>query len=96
MPKCPNCSFTWGNKGLKDRSNPQNRYLHGVLLPVLSTHTGYDQDEMKAVIKWKFKVQHTSALSTIEFEKFLSDVREWASRDLGCYLPCPNEHPVIV
>ena len=97
MPKCPNCNFVWGKKTPdRNRSNPQNAYLHGVILPILSEYTGYDQDEMKAVIKWKFKVKHTSDLSTVEFEKFVSDVRMWASRDLKCWIPEPNEHATVI
>jgi hypothetical protein len=96
MPKCPNCAFSWGKKqGESNRSNPQNRYLHGVVLPIMAEYTGYDQSEMKAVLKFKFKVKHTSDLSTAEFEKFLSDVRMWAAKN-GCNIPEPGEVPVLV
>ena len=35
-------------------------------------------------------IKQTSALSTVEFESFLSSVRMWAS-ELGCWIPEPNE-----
>ena len=91
--KCPNCGIEIRRK-VKNfrRSDPQNRYLHGVVLPILAHHTGYTNDEMKAVIKWKFKIKQTSTLDTVEFNKFVDEVRAWASSDLGCYIPDPNEH----
>ena len=90
--KCPNCGFTIRKKLTdRQRSNPQNKYFHGVLLPILAEYTGYDDSEMKGVIKWKFGIKSTAELSTAEFEKFMSDVRMWASRDLSCYIPEPNE-----
>ena len=33
----------------------------------------------------------TTELSTIEFEEYLSNIRQWASMELGIYLPLPNE-----
>jgi hypothetical protein len=90
--KCPACGFLIQKKLTdKQRSSPENRYFHGVLLPILAEYTGYDPDEMKAVVKWKFKIKHTAELTTSEFEKFMSDIRMWASRDLSCYIPEPNE-----
>ena len=92
MMKCPNCGFRIEKKQQKtDRSDPQNRYFHGVVLPVLAEYTGYTQEEMKAVVKWKFKVKSTAGLNPVEFEKFMSDVRQWSSAELSCYIPNPNE-----
>ncbi len=36
----------------------------------------------------------TAELSTVEFEKYLSEIRQWASMELGCYIPLPNEAEV--
>lgn len=33
----------------------------------------------------------TTELTTVEFEKYLSDIRQWASEVLSCYIPLPNE-----
>lgn len=78
-------------KRRKLRSLEQNSYFHGVLLPLLSDELGYTPQEMKGVLKWKFEIKHTSELSTVEFEDFTRKVREWASAELGIYLPSPNE-----
>jgi hypothetical protein len=85
------------------RSCRQNRYFHGPLLKALCEHTGYEPDEMKDYLKWKFlrtedemKPRDTSSLSTKEFEDLNKTIREWASRSLGCYIPLPNEKPLKV
>lgn len=41
-------------------------------------------------------VKGSSVLTTSEFEKFMSDIRRWASMELGLYIPEPNEYPVLV
>lgn len=33
----------------------------------------------------------TAELKTIEFEEYLSSIRQWASMELSIYLPLPNE-----
>lgn len=91
--KCPNCGFTI-KKQYKDRSRNENSYFHGVVLPILSQHLGYTPQEMKGIVKFHFGVKSTSMLTTVEFEKFMSDIRMWASDPDGCincYIPLPNE-----
>ena len=86
------------------RSGNQNRYYFGVIVKMLSEETGYSKGEMHEVLKGRFLGQETkignetvfytkdtSSLKTTEFEEYLSDIREWASVELGCYLPTPNE-----
>jgi hypothetical protein len=34
----------------------------------------------------------TATLSTLEMEDYLARVREFASMELGCYIPEPNEY----
>ena len=90
--RCPQCGFEIKKKLTdKQRSSPQNRYFHGVVLPILADHTGYTDDEMKAICKWKFKIKSTSELSTAEFEQFCSNIRQWASLELSAWVPEPNE-----
>jgi len=36
-------------------------------------------------------VGDTKSLKTDEFEKYLSDIRSWASKFLGMFIPLPNE-----
>ena len=87
----------------KTRSNQQNKYFHGVIVPLISGATGYEKDEVKEMIRAKFlsydlkvgdeivKVgRSTASLGTIEFELLNADCRRWASKTLGIYIPDPN------
>lgn len=100
LEKCDKC----GRAFKKFRSNEQNRYLHGYIIPEISETIGYTPEETKEILKFKFLksfkvvlgieteyVRGTSELSTVEMEKFLTEVREWASLSLGIYLKMPNE-----
>jgi len=108
--KCPNCKqvFEYIIPQKLPRSNPQNRYFHGVVIPILSEHTGHTPEECKEIVKSLFLkkettiktktglknikyVKGTSKLRTDEFEIFMERVRIWASVELGCYIPLPNE-----
>lgn len=92
MNICPNCGYV--EKPKKMRSKNQNDYFHGVLCAILGQHLGYTVQEMKGVLKWEFNIKSTSTLSTVEFEKFMSDVRQWAGdpdNNINCYIPEPNE-----
>lgn len=92
----------------KDRSNNQNRYYWGVVVKLLSEHTGFNEDEMHEVLKYKFLTEKkilstkkgwedvsistsTTRLTTKQFEEFMTKVRQWASIELDCYIPEPNE-----
>lgn len=39
----------------------------------------------------EFFTKSTAQLDTKEFEEYLSQIRIWASSDLGAYIPSPNE-----
>jgi len=96
--KCLNCGFEQKKPG-RSRSKNQNDYFHGVILPILSEFTGYEQKDMKGVVKFRFGIKSTAELSTAEFEKFMSDIRRWAgdkdsdlnNGETSCYIPEPNE-----
>ncbi len=88
----------------KSRSKNQNDYYFGVVIEILAQQTGYSVDEMHEVMKAKFLSEtrelagesitvskSTTSLTTVDFEKYLSDIREWASVYLECYIPLPNE-----
>lgn len=94
----------WKNQ----RSDPQNRYLHGYIIKEISNFLGYTPEETKEVLKYKFLrawrpiktkegmkeveyVKNTRDLDTGSMEQFLTEVREWASLELGLYLALPNE-----
>ena len=83
------------------RSNEQNSYYWGVVLDILSKHTGYESDEMHEILKFKFLrkrinneveyVQSTTKLNTAEMEEYLEKIRRWAAIELFCTIPLPNE-----
>jgi hypothetical protein len=90
-------------KRRKPRSDPQNRYYWGVVVAMLADYTGYTTEEMHEALKWKFlrkpsddhrlpdTVRSTAELTTVEFERYCSDVRQWASEELTFSIPEPNE-----
>lgn len=85
-------------KERSERSNNQNNYYWGVVLQLLSDHTGYTTDEMHEICKHQFLIVHgqfdyvksTTKLNTVEFEKYLDDIKNWAAV-LGVNIPNPNE-----
>lgn len=110
--RCPNCGYEQQSKRM--RSSAENRYFHGIVLPIIAYHTGYSVDEVKDIVKTMFlkremtlktrsgmkevfAVSGSSELSTAEFEAFMSNIRQWASKELGLWIPEPNEerHPVL-
>lgn len=49
-------------------------------------------------LSWKGKkkvnvTRSTSTLTTVEFEEYLEKIRRWSVKELGCYIPNPNEPP---
>ena len=87
----------------KDRSSNQNRYYFGVVISLLSKHTGYTPEEIHSLLKEKFlskiivlagkdeKIPRSSTeLSTIEWEKWMTEIREWSAQELSCVIPEPN------
>jgi hypothetical protein len=83
----------------KKRSNDQNEYYWGVVLKLIADQTGHTDEEVHEHLKWRFLRKHgrletvksTTKLSTIEFEEYLSKVRQFASGELNIYVPLPNE-----
>ena len=85
----------------KRRSNAENAYYWGVVIPALCDWTGYTEDEMHDTIKQKFlfefdtvyglpRIRSTANLTTKEFEKLMTNIRAWA-REEGVFIPLPNE-----
>lgn len=78
-------------KERKGRTIPQNSYLHGVVIKGLADYLGYELQEMKGIIKFIFKVKHTSDLSTVEDEELCERIRRWAVKEFAYIIPLPNE-----
>lgn len=105
--KCPNCKAEIPEK--TTRSNHQNRYYWGAVLPPIAEYTGFTIDECHELCKHLFNQkpvrlefkdgsintlkisQSTTALKTYEMENYLSQIRQWASLELGIYIGLPNE-----
>ena len=92
-------------KKVKRRSNNQNAYMWGVMIPAIADCIGIDNESaheqmmqlhsVERVITRSghtFKqIKRTSQMSTAEMEDYNSRVRIWASEFLGLYIPLPNE-----
>lgn len=88
-----------------NRSNNQNSYYWGVVLKLISEHTGYTPEELHDILKYKFLgvedkkilnetvkvLKSTTKLNTLQFEEYLQRVRDWAQTKLNVFIPLPNE-----
>lgn len=82
------------------KSSGQNRYLHGVVIKLLAEHCGYDPEEMRDALKWRFlrtheggdlpAVRSVADLDTAEMTEFIEQIRRLAA-ELGCVIPDPGE-----
>jgi len=90
------------SKNNNNRTDKENRYYWGVVIDMISQYTGHTDDEVHEGLKYLFlcdrsqklpKILSTKHLSIYEFENYLSKVRQFASADLGIYIPMPNEPP---
>lgn len=87
-------------KERNQRSLNQNNYYWGIVIELLSQHTGYTPDETHEICRYQFLkkvndggfefIQSTTKLSTTEFELYLEEVKRWAAF-LGLVIPNPNE-----
>lgn len=87
-------------KAKQIRSLQQNKYYWGVVVKILSQHTGYTSDEthqelarmfLKYENNGKLFVRSTTKLNTAEFEKFTESCRQWAASEMSVHIPLPNE-----
>jgi hypothetical protein len=73
------------------RSDDQNRYYHGVVVKMLSDHTGYSPEEMHDTLKERFRVKTTTKLSVAEFQDYIARIVRWAADDLELPIPDPDQ-----
>jgi len=84
------------------RSNPQNRYLWGVVYPIIGNKLGYDTETVHEVFKQKFGVKvelrnnitipkSTTKYTTIEFNEYIDNICKFALEFLKLEIPQPNE-----
>jgi hypothetical protein len=84
----------------KTRSLNQNKYYWGVVVKILSMHTGYTSDETHQELARMFLsyqngkkrfVKSTAKLNTFEFEQYTEKCRQWAWQEMNVHIPLPNE-----
>ncbi|MCP5006910.1 MAG: hypothetical protein GY941_23630 [Planctomycetes bacterium] len=82
------------------RSIQQNNYYFGVVCKIISDETGYTTEEIHQILGDKFLsyeknelkfIKSTTKLKTNEFEIYMEECRRFASMELSCYVPLPNE-----
>ncbi len=88
-----------------NRSNNQNSYYHGVVVVLINEEMGdLTKEETHQFLASKFLgkrmvvkgeeylfVPSTASLNTKDFELYLSQIRQWASMELNCFVPTPNQ-----
>lgn len=91
----------------KNRTNLQNRYYWGVIVPYVAEHFGYRQPEHEQVhemLKHQFLrdrtkeridgapyIRSTAGLDTEEFGDYCEVVRLWMLETYNVYIPLPKE-----
>jgi len=87
-------------RATKKRTDPQNRYYWGVVVPMLAEHFGYTKDEMHEALKWQFlkkpeaappTVGSTRKLTTEQFNEYIESIQIWAASEFSVVVPDPNE-----
>jgi hypothetical protein len=92
------------NKGTV-RSLQQNRYYFGVVVELLSAHTGYTPEEMHEALKIKFllvkrqglpdTVMSTARLTKDQFCEYIEKIQRWAATEMGCVIPDPESVMIV-
>lgn len=87
------------------RSSSQNRYWHGVVVPLFAEHCGYEFNEMKDALALKLLPKevldmdtgevrivpgHTSDLSTKDFKELIERAQRLGA-EMDIYIPDPGE-----
>jgi len=87
-------------KKRKHRSGQQNKYYHGVVVALIAEELGYTPQEAHNALKVEFltnndgklpRVGSTAELTTVEFLDFIAKVQQFASEELGIFIPDPTE-----
>jgi len=85
----------------KTRSNEQNKYYWGVVLPLIaqwmgdtpeSTHDALRMLFLKDISKRLTRIKSTTELTTSQFEEYMKNIREYMAIEYNVYIPLPNEY----
>lgn len=90
-------------EAVKGRSNQQNRYFHGVIVPIVSDATGYTLEETKEWLKIKYAPMElqgkdgtttigtpTSGMKKHEMQLFIDNIVVNMA-EFGIEIPSPEE-----
>lgn len=87
-------------KQTRRRSNDQNEWYWGVILKLISEHTGQDPQSLHVAFKYKFSEkitlnglvipQSTRTRDTISFSEYCESIRQWAREFLNLDIPDPK------
>lgn len=89
--------------GSRSKSNRQNKYYWGVVIPILGEYFGYEKEQMHSalclqhlVVKneigpYYIKSTRLSEWTTDEWEKYMDYLKRWSVETFGVYIPSPNE-----
>jgi hypothetical protein len=86
---------------VRNRTSPQNRYLHGVLFQIIAEDTGQPFKDVKDYLQQRFGptkfvfdrqvLKSTAEYDTIEMTKFVEDCRLWAIEFRSLRIPEPDQ-----
>lgn len=85
-------------------TDKQFAYYYGVVLHIISEHTGHTRDDLDSILKHKFLYEFVTMGDTIErrllsknevskqrFSEYIEQVIQWATTSLGLTIPGPDE-----
>lgn len=87
----------------RPNSKPQQRYFRGVVVKMISEHTGDDVKSTYAHLQGQFFLYYDKnnkpyvrsteigEWTTVEWEEKMQEIRVWAFNFLGINIPLPNE-----
>jgi len=86
------------------RTLQQNRYYWGVIVELISQHTGYAKEETHEILKAKFLsrevivkeeriryARSTTTLTTKQFNEYIEEIKEWAFNTFNLIIPEPED-----
>jgi hypothetical protein len=91
------------SKERKKRTSKENNFYWGVIIKILGDFFGYTSQEMHDALKYQFlrieipgkpitiKSTADENFTTIDAEKYYEQIRQWAAREYGVFIPLPGE-----
>lgn len=82
------------------RSNEQNKYYWGIVLPLIADFMGDTPESAHNAMGLQFlmdrtkilnTVKSTASLNTAEFEEYMQNIRQFMDMEFNVYIPKPNE-----